>query len=331
MSKITAAITGVHAWLPETILSNADLEKMINTTDEWILQRTGIKERRVAGEDEAVSDMGIKAAKNALLCAEVNPAQVDFLIVCTMTPDHFCPSTGAIIQAAIGADNAAAVDIQAACTGFLYGLSMAKAYVESGMYRNVLVVATEKMSSVTDYTDRSTCILFGDGAAAAVVSGEGAGLSLDHLTLGSDGSQAGLIVVPAGGSRMPSSQRTVDERLQYVRLEGKEVFKHAVRRMAGAARYCLAAAGISDEEIKWLVPHQANLRIIEALARALSFPDEKIYKTVHKYGNTSASSVAIALDELWQEKVLAQGDRVLLVAFGGGLTWGGILMTKIDA
>jgi len=325
-----ARIIGTGSYLPERVLSNRDLEKMVETSDEWIVQRTGMRERRIAAPEEATSDMGTPAALQALERAGTGPEELDLILVATMTPDYLSPSTAAIIQSRIGAAGAAAVDIQAACSGYLYALSIAKAYIESGTYRTILVVASEKMSSVVDFTDRSTCILFGDGASAAVVKGEGAGLKIGPIVLGADGRQAEILKVPAGGSRMPATKESVEAKMHFVQIEGQEVFKHAVRRMAQAAEKCLEIASLTQEEVTWVVPHQANLRIMEAISKSLNLPDEKIYKTIHKYGNTSASSVAIALDELCEEKNLEPGDHMLLVAFGAGLTWGALLLTKAE-
>lgn len=323
-----ARIIGLGSYLPDRVLSNKDFESMVETTDEWITSRTGIKERRIAAEGEFPSHMGTAAAIIALKKAGITPDQVGLILVCTMTPDYPSPSTAGLIQHALGATKSAAVDIQAACTGFLYGLSMAKAYVESGMTPYVLVIASEKMSSIMDYTDRNTCVLFGDGAAAAVVAREGKGLLIDHISLGSDGELAHLVIVPGGGSRHPASTKTMSDRLHYFKMEGKEVFKHAVRRMTAAAKECLQSSGLNEEDLKWIVPHQANIRIIDAIAKGFNTPLDRVFKTVHKYGNTSASSVAIALTELTEEHSLNKNDHLLLVAFGGGLTWGATLLTQ---
>ncbi len=323
-----ARITGIGSYQPEKVLSNADLEKLVDTSDEWISSRTGMKERRIAAPEEASSDMGAKAAEKALASAAIPPSEIDLVLVATSTPDHLMPSTAAIIQSSIGADRAAAFDILAACTGFLYGLSTAKAYVESGMYRNVLLVASEKISSYIDYQDRTTCVLFGDGASAAVISCEGEGYSIDSVCLGADGSLADLIIIPGGGSRLPLNEKALSERQQYFKMSGKEVFKHAVRRMSAAAFECLEKAGLEEEQISWLVPHQANERIIDALAKKFQIPLEKVGKTVHKYGNTSAPSVAMTLDELITENDIQFGEHLLLVAFGSGLTWGASVITK---
>jgi 3-oxoacyl-[acyl-carrier-protein] synthase-3 len=330
MNKVKAKIIGTGSYLPKKVLSNHDLEKMVETSDEWIVTRTGMKERRIADADEFTSHMGTKAAQAALEDAGVKADEIDFILVATLTPDYFFPSTACLIQSAIGAKNASAVDIQAACTGFLYLLSIAKSFIESGRYKNILIIAAEKLSSITNYKDRSTCILFGDGAASCVISANGNGLSIDAVNLGADGDQAQLIILPAGGSRRPASAETVQEDQHYIQMAGNEVFKHAVRRMESSCKECLEAAGVSEQEISWLIPHQANMRIIDAIAKRFDhLPAERIFKTVQKYGNTSASSVGIALDELLRTAPLQKGERILVTAFGAGLTWGsGILRAE---
>lgn len=325
-----ARINGMGSYLPRKVLSNDDLEKMVETTDDWIFSRTGMRERRIAEGDEQTSTMGAAAARAALKDAGIAPDAIDMILVATMTPDHLCPSSAALIQNAIGASKAAALDVQAACTGFLYALSLAKAYIESGIYKHILVVASEKMSPFVDYTDRSTCVLFGDGAGAAVVSGEGSGYAVGEITLGSDGSLGELLCIPAGGSRNPASANTLNARDHYIKMEGKEVFKHAVKRMAKAVEHSLEKAKLTKEQISWLVPHQANIRIIGAMAKQIDLEDDQVYKTVHKYGNTSGSSIAIAMDELIHSREIAPGQHLLLVAFGGGLTWGSGILTKLD-
>jgi len=323
-----ARIIGMGSYLPERVLSNHDLEKLVDTSDEWIRSRTGMRERRIAHKDQAASDMGALAAKKAIEESGIDIDAIDVILVATMTPDHITPSTAAIVQAKLGAKKAAAFDLQAACSGFLYGLSVAKAYIESGMYQNILLVASEKMSAYIDYEDRNTCVLFGDGASAAVVSGQGAGFEIDTVCLGADGELSDLIIIPGGGSRNPASVETVAEKQHYVKMAGKEVFKYAVRKMSRAAKECLSRVNITEQQISWLVPHQANERILDALAKNFNIPLEKVWKTVHKYGNTSGSSIAITLDELIQEKTIESGEHLLLVAFGAGLTWGATVLTK---
>ena len=322
-----ARIIGTGSYLPEKVLSNLDLEKMVETTDEWIVTRTGMKERRIAGSDEFTSDMGVQAALRAMESADVRAEQIDMILFATLTPDFMFPSTACLLQSRLKAVNAGAVDIQAACTGYIYALSQAKAYVESGLYQNVLVVASEKLSSIIDYQDRNTCVLFGDGASACVVSNRGEGLFIRDVRLGADGELSDVLMLPAGGARKPASQQTVSSCEHYLKMAGKEVFKHAVRRMEMASKMCLERVGLKESDISWLVPHQANIRIIEAIAKRFEVPMERVFLTIHKYGNTSASSVGIALDELLNTHPLQNGDNLLITAFGAGLTWGSSVLT----
>jgi 3-oxoacyl-[acyl-carrier-protein] synthase-3 len=324
MSK--AKIIGTGSYLPERVLTNADLEKMVDTTDEWIVTRTGMRERRIAAKEEFTSTLGVKAAKSAIKSAEIEFDQVDLIIVATLTPDYIFPSTACLIQSELGIA-AAAFDIQAACSGYIYGLSMAKAYIESGLYNTVLLVASEKLSSIVDYEDRSTCVLFGDGAAACVVSSERKGLALGNVVLGSDGCQSDILLMPAGGSRNPASSETVKAKLHAIKMGGKEVFKHAVRRMESSSKECIEKAGLNEDDIRWLIPHQANIRIIDAIAKRFHVPIDRVVITVDKYGNTSASTVGIALHELIRDDKVDSGDTVLVTAFGAGLTWGSMVLT----
>lgn len=329
MSKnLSARIIGMGSYLPKRVLTNHDLEKMVDTTDEWIVTRTGMKERRIAEPDEYTSDMGVMASRKALEDANLKPEDLDLILVATLTPDYVFPSTAALIQDALNAKEAAAFDFQAACSGFLYGLSIAKGFVESRMYKNVLLIASEKLSSITNYKDRNTCVLFGDGAAAAVISGEGEGYEISQVCLGADGNVANLLTLPAGGCRRPPTHKTIEANEHYIAMEGKELFKHAVRRMETAAKKCLEMAGMEENAIDWLIPHQANDRIINAISKRFLLSEQKVFKTVHKYGNTSASGIAIALDELMQEKDISSGEKLLLVAFGAGLTWGASILTR---
>jgi 3-oxoacyl-[acyl-carrier-protein] synthase III len=326
--QYTANILGMGSALPQRILSNKDLEKIVETSDEWIVTRTGIKERRIASDEEHTSTLGIRAAKEALEQSGLSAKDIDAVFVATLTPDYLTPSTAAIIQSEMGMNQAFAFDIQAACSGFIYTLSVAKAYITSGMAKNILVIGSEKLSSFVDYEDRRTCVLFGDGAGAAIVSREERGLEILDVSLGADGDQADLLKIPGGGCRAPSSADSIEKRLHYLQMNGKEVFKHAVRRMEAAAVNCLDNLNITTEDLKWFIPHQANERIIDAIAKRLKFPQEKIYKTVHKYGNTSASSVPIALHELLKESPLSSGEYALLVAFGAGLTFGASVLRQ---
>ncbi len=321
-----ARIIGTGAYLPKKVLTNADLEKMVETSDEWIVTRTGMRERRIAADDEFTSDMGIKAANQAIKKAQINPREIDFILVATLTPDYNFPSTACIIQSALKLE-AAAMDIKAACSGYIYALSVAKAFIEAGIYRNILIVASEKLSSIVDYEDRSTCVLFGDGASACIVSSEGKGLLIREAVLGSDGDLTEILMMPGGGSRAPVCQQTLDEKMHYIKMGGREVFKHAVRRMESSSKECIEKAGLEEGQISWLVPHQANIRIIDAIAKRFDVPNDRVFVTLDKYGNTSASSIGIALDELLEQKQIASGENILLTAFGAGLTWGSTVLT----
>ena len=329
MKQNCAKIIGIGTYLPPKILTNSDFEKIVETSDEWIFSRTGMKERRVADQDQFTSDMALEAAKAALANANCSPGTIDLVLVATMTPDFISPSSAAIVQSAIGAQNAAAMDLQAACSGFLYALSTAKAFVESGIYQNVLVIAAEKMSAFLDYEDRSTCVLFGDGAAAAIVSAAGDGFDIDSVYLGADGSLSDLLTIPAGGSRLPASEQTIANKQHFLQMSGKEIFKHAVRRMEQAANSCLSSCHKKIEDISCIIPHQANLRIINSLAKQMGISQDKVYKeSLSRYGNTSAASVLIALHDFLKSTQIQVGDCLLLITFGGGLTYGAAVLTK---
>lgn len=330
--SLNARIIGTGSYVPSRVLTNQDLEKMVETSDEWIVTRTGMKERRIAADNEFTSDMGCQAALRALEKAKIDASDVEMILVATLTPDYVFPSTGCLLQARLKAAKAAALDIQAACTGYIYGLAMAKSFVESGLYKNVLVVAAEKLSSIVNYKDRNTCVLFGDGASACVVSSDAQkpGLLVRDVCLGADGDQAELLILPAGGSRNPATEQTVAAEQHFLRMEGKDVFKHAVRRMEASSKECIDRVGLSEKDVSWLVPHQANVRIIEAIAKRFDVPMERVFMTIEKYGNTSASSLGIALDELLEQKPVSSGENILLTAFGAGLTWGSAILTKVD-
>lgn len=321
-----AKIIGTGSYLPERVLTNADLEAMVDTSDEWIVSRTGMRQRRIAAKNEFTSDMGVKAGKEAIKNAQIDPSQIDLILVATLTPDYMFPSTACLIQAELGIE-AAAFDIQAACTGYIYGLSLAKAYIESGLYKSILFISSEKLSSIVDYKDRSTCILFGDGAAACVLSSTGKGIVLGDVVLGSEGNQAKILFMPAGGTRNPATSETVDAGLHSIRMEGQEVFKHAVRKMESSSKECIDKAGLTKNDIRWLIPHQANIRIIEAISKRFEVPKDRVVITVDKYGNTSGSTIGIALDELVRDNKVDSGDTILLTAFGAGLTWGSMVLT----
>ncbi|MBT9252983.1 MAG: ketoacyl-ACP synthase III [Brockia lithotrophica] len=317
---VRAGILGTGAYVPEQVLTNFDLERRMDTSDEWIRSRTGIRERRIAREDQAASDLAHPAAEEALRVAGIGPADLDGILVATTTPDHVFPSTAALLQRKLGAWNAWAFDMSAACSGFIYGLAVAASFVESGRARHVLVVGAEVLSRITDWEDRTTAVLFGDGAGAAVVGpvAEGGFLS---FVLGADGGGADLLVLPAGGSRLPASRRTVEERQHFLKMNGREVFKFAVRIMAEASEEALRRAGLTKDDLDLLVPHQANYRIIDAAQERFQLPSGKVVVNLDRYGNMSAASTPVALHEAYRAGRLSPGNVVLLVAFGGGLTW----------
>lgn len=322
----SAGIVGLGTYLPAESITNADLEKIIDTSDEWIRTRTGISERRRAANNEASSDMGIKAAEKALENAGIKPEEVDLIIVPTITPDMIFPSTACIIQDKIGAVNAAAFDISAGCTGFIYALSVANQYVVSGAYDTVLVVATEALTRFLNWEDRNTCVLFGDGAGAVVIKPVPEGEGFLSFDLGSDGSGSDLLGIKAGGSRLPVTEKVLSNKENYIHMAGNEVFKFAVKILGEAAIEALDKAGLSKEDVDLLVPHQANTRIIEAAARRLGLPQEKVVINLDKYGNMSSASIPVALEEATNKGLLKKGDLIVLVGFGAGLTWGACVM-----
>ena len=326
MDKSTAIITSIASYLPEKILTNDELTSMVNTSDEWITTRTGIRERRIAANDEFSSTMGAKAAQKVLDQSTCAPEEIDLIIVSTMTPDYLCPSTAALIQRDIGATKAAAFDISAACSGFVYGLAVAKAFIESGLYRTILLIATEKNSAFTDFTDRNTCVLFGDGASACLIRNEGKGLHIRTTVLGASGSESDLIQIKGGGSRLPASPTSYEDKMHVIQMNGKEVFKHAVRRMEESINDCLTLSNIRVQDLRWLVPHQANIRNIEADAKRFDLPKERVAITLEKVANTSSSTIPIALDMLRNSGQIVPHDLLLLTAVGGGLTWGAVLL-----
>jgi len=323
-----ASFRSIGAYVPEKILSNEDLEKMVDTTDEWITKRTGIKERHIAAEDEHTSDMGAKAAKTAIERAGLSSDDIDLVVCATVTPDYFnMPSTACIISDKLGIKNVQAFDISAACSGFVYALSVAKAFVESGMKKNILVVGSEKFSSIVDYTDRGTCILFGDGAGAAVISAtDNKEEAFIDIHASADGSYADFLVTPAPGSINPVSQKVLDEGLQYVQMKGNETFKLAVKTLTKDVKEILKKNGIVSDDIPYFIPHQANYRIIKAVGDALKMREDQVVLTVHKYGNTSAASIPMAINDIYESGRLKTGDLMLLDTFGGGLTWASALL-----
>ncbi len=322
----TVSITGVGSYVPERVLTNADLERMVETSDEWIRTRTGIRERRIAAENEATSDLAVAAGRKALERAGVSPDQVELIIVATITPDMPFPSTACLVQQKLGATRAAAFDIEAACSGFVYALDIGSHFVASHTYNTVLVIGAEKMSSVVDWTDRNTCVLFGDGAGAAVLQNRPNAHGLLTTCLGSDGSKAGLLELPGGGSACPPTAQSVANRMHFLRMDGKQTFKNAVNAMVSAAHEALERCGLTIDRIRCIIPHQANQRIITAVSEQLGAAEGQVFVNVDRFGNTSAASVAIALDEAATQGRIVRGDLVLMVVFGAGLTWGAAII-----
>lgn len=318
-------IIGVGKYLPKKILTNPDLEKMVDTSDEWITTRTGIKERRIAAKNEAASDLAIKAALDSLKDAGLGASDIELIIVASITPDMQFPSTACIVQQGIGAKKAVCFDISAACAGFIYAVNIAEQFIVRGVYKNALVVGTEVLSSVTDWKDRSTCVLFGDGAGAVVLSEVKTG-GIISTYLSSDGSMSDILMVPGGGSRHPASAKTIDNRMHYIKMRGNELFKVAVNTMSDAAVKVMAAAKLASGDIDLVIPHQANTRIIAAVAKKLRLPISKFYLNIERYGNMSSASLAVALCEAVKEGRVQKGDTILLDAFGAGLVCGACII-----
>lgn len=319
-------IISTGSYVPEKILTNLDLEKMVDTSDEWITERTGIKERRIADENQAASDLAYEASKVALKDAGLKPEDIDLIIVTTVTGDMPFPSTACILQDKLGAKKAAAFDINAACSGFLYGLYVADSFIKSGMRKKILVVGTEVLSRITDWEDRATCVLFGDGAGAAIVEPTEEERGIISMYINSDGSMWDLLNMPGGGSRNPSSRGSIEKRLHYIKMKGNETFKVAVRKLEDLVVKTLDENKLKPSHLTLLIPHQANLRIIQATAERLGMPMDKVIVNLERYGNTSAASIPIALDEALKTGRIRKGDYILLEAFGGGLTWASALI-----
>jgi len=322
MSLRAVGIIGTGKYVPERVLTNADMEKMVDTNDEWIVSRTGIKERRIAAEHEATSDLAFYAAEKALEAAGISAEELDLIVVATVTPDMSFPSTACLVQKRLGATKAAAFDLSAACSGFVYGLANASNFIAMGTYKYALVIGAECLSRITDYTDRNTCILFGDGAGAAVLGPVPEGRGFQSFVLGADGNGGELLKIEAGGSRMPASAETVENKRHYLYMNGREVFKFAVRIMGNAAEEALEKAGKKKEDVSLMVPHQANTRIIHAALERLNLSEDKCVINLPYYANTSAASIPLALAEAAEQGRIQEGDTILLVGFGGGLTWG---------
>lgn len=321
-----ASIIGTGSYVPDKILTNSDLANMVDTSDEWITTRTGIKERRIAADNEYTSDLAAAAAKEALKSAKISASNIDMLIVATITPDMPFPSTACFVQEKIGAKNAACFDIGAACSGYIYAIEIAKSFVETNLHSKVLVIAAEKLSSITDWSDRNTCVLFGDGAGACVV-----GLAENKPEIlctytGANSKAAELLMMPGGGTRFPATVETIEKKFHFLKMSGKEVFKNAVVAMCKAAQTVMKKCDIEMDEIKYFLPHQANTRIIDAVARKIGLTKEKIHFNIHKFGNMSAASIAVGMDEVFKKGDLVKGDKILMDAFGAGFTFGSLII-----
>jgi 3-oxoacyl-[acyl-carrier-protein] synthase-3 len=325
---IGIALRGTGSFLPARVLPNAEFEKTLDTSDEWIQTRTGIRERRVAGPGETTASMGLAAARRALEMADLTPQDLDLIVCATITPEMMFPSTACFIQAGLGCRHIAAFDLLAACSGFVYSLVVGSQFIRTGAYRNVLVVGAETLTRVVDYRDRGSCILFGDGAGAAVLSAtREPGRGLNYFKLYADGSQPDLLCLPGGGSRYPASAQSVADGMHFLKLNGREVYKFAVTRIQELIQEAMAACELSMEDVAMVIPHQVNQRIIDSAMRHMNFPPDKMMGNLERYGNTSAASVPIALDEAMRTGRLKPGDKILLVAFGGGFTWASAVLT----
>lgn len=325
-NKYRSGILGTGSFLPEKKLTNADLEKMVDTSDEWITSRTGIKERRIVDKSMTTSYISTMAAKKALEDANISPEDIDLIMVATVVPDMSFPSTACIVQSNINAFNAAAFDIEVGCSGFIYGLSIAKQFIENGTYKNILVIAADTLSKITNWSDRSTCVLFGDGAGAAIIGNVDYEYGIIDTYIGADGNGGKYLYMPAGGSMMPASEDTVKNNLHTIHMNGQEVFKFAVKIMDKATTEILKRCELNPQDIDIFIPHQANIRIIEAARKRLKLTEDKVFINLDKYGNMSAASVAVALDEASKCGMLKKGNNILMVAFGAGLTWGSTII-----
>lgn len=328
MSSYRAAIRGTGSYVPDQVLSNADFEKILDTSDEWIIKRTGIKERRIVAKDQSTAALAIEAGKAAMAEAGVTGSDLDLIIAATITPEMILPATACFVQEALGATDVPAFDISAACSGFIYALSVADSLIQTGKYRRILVVAADALSRFTDYTDRGSAILFGDGSGAAVLEpcreGENGGVL--YTCLHANGGGWDLLHIPAGGSRMPATHETVEQRGHFIHMRGRDIYKFAVEKMQWLLGHCMAQCGLSVEDVDMVVPHQVNTRIIQSATEKHGFPIEKVYMNIDRFGNTSGASAAIALDEAIRLGRIGPGSTVILVAFGAGLTWGGAVV-----
>jgi 3-oxoacyl-[acyl-carrier-protein] synthase-3 len=323
-----AALKSIGSYIPSRVLSNFDLEKMVDTNNEWIVKRTGIKERRIASEDEATSDLGYKAALKAIERADIDKNEIDLIICATISPDYLAmPSTACMISAKLGLKDVMAFDISAACTGFVYLIALAKSFIESNTKKNILIIGAEKLSSITDYTDRTTCILFGDGAGAAIISAtEDKNEAIVDVMASADGNYGDLLITPGCGSKNPIRKENLEQNLQYMKMKGNEVFKVAVKTLTSDVVAILEKNSLTSKDVDVFIPHQANYRIIEAVRTKLDFPVEKTALSVEKYGNTSSASIPMAMNDLYESGQIKKGDLMLLDAFGGGFTWGSALV-----
>ncbi len=320
MGLYQAGITGIGSCLPEKVLTNFDLEKIVDTSDEWIRTRSGIEKRRIVEDNQATSDIAIEAARRAIEDAGIQPEELDLIICATVTPDYLFPATACLLQDRLGAKNAAAFDMEAGCSGFVYGLSIATQFIRTGCYQKILVIGAETLSKIMNWKDRATCVLFGDGAGAVIVERVDTG-GIVGVHLGSDGAGGVFLDMPAGGSKQPASKVSVEEDQHYIRMDGSQVFRFAVKVMGKAAEEVLKMAGWTSEDIDLMIPHQANIRIIDSAAKRLNLPSDKVFVNLPKYGNTSSASIPIALDEAFHSGKIKKGDKVILVGFGAGLTW----------
>ncbi len=327
MKLFGVRFAGTGSYVPEKILTNHELEAMVDTSDDWIRSRTGIRERRIAAADQPTSELAALAGQKALDAAGMQAAELDLIVVATITPDHPFPNTACFVQKKLGAVNAACFSLEAACSGFLYAVEVASSLIMTGTHQNALIIGAEKLSSIVDWTDRNTCVLFGDGAGAAVLTRTD---FADNATLaskiGADGNYTELLYTPAGGSAMPASAETLANRLGFIKMNGREVFKLAVNAMVTSANDVLTQAGVHADEVRWLVPHQANDRIIQAVGKRLGIEEQRVFVNLDKYGNTSGATIPLALDEIVRGNQVQPGDYILMVAFGGGLTWGASLI-----
>ena len=328
MGKVVrAAITGVGAYVPDRVLTNRDLENMVDTSDEWITQRTGIKERRIAAEEDSTASMAVAAGRRACQEAGVDPAELDLIVCATITPETLCPSSACFIQRDLGATQAAAFDLSAACSGWVYSMAIAQRFIEAGQFKNCLIIGAETLTRFTDYTDRGSCILFGDGAGAVVMQPTtDQAKGVEYTVMHADGNGWDYIWIPAGGAQRPASQETVAEGQHYLKMRGRDVYKFAIEKMQWLLDDCMSACGLSVEDVDLVVPHQVNIRIIKSATQKLNFPIEKVYVNIDRLGNTSAASIPIALDEALRNGRIGAGSRVILIAFGAGLTWAGAVV-----